>query len=538
MPADGGLTHDLLPGRSAEVTYCGGMRQVAVAGLAVALCACAAAAPVEQVAPVAAASPTATPSPVETLAAGMSVSQRVHQLLMPALNTLDPGSARSVVRATRPGGLIIMAPGTARQWRRVVSAAQDEAQRLGLPPLLIGADQENGTLVRRMRMPVTLPGAMVLGAAVAGDRQAGGAAAADVARLTGDWLAAGGVNIDFAPVADVNVRPANPVIGIRSPGAFPGVVSDAVVGQVRGFDTAGVLATAKHFPGHGDTAADSHLGLAKVTHSRAQMDRIDLPPFEAAVRSGVPAIMVAHVTVPAYDTRPATVSRRIVTGLLRQRLGFEGLVVSDSLGMGAVASRPRLAVEVVRAGVDVLLMPNEPREAAAQVRRAVRTGDLPRSRLDDAVRHVLAAKQRLGLLSARPAFPAAPTVARSRSVAREVAAAGITVLGSCSVLVRRGATVVGSGPAAAGVRSGLRAAGVGPGPARVVVGPGNPGATDVWVATGSPYGALRAAARQRVLTYGDVQASGWAAGQAIAGDLQRLGGLPVKGPRPCERVDS
>jgi beta-N-acetylhexosaminidase len=315
-------------------------------------------------------------------------------------------------------------------------------------------------------------------------------------------------------------------------------VSGAVVGQVAGFDAANVLATAKHFPGHGDTATDSHLGLAKVTHSRARMNRIDLPPFKAAIEAGLPAVMVAHVTVPAYDSRPATVSKRIVTGLLRERLGFDGLVVSDSLGMGAVAGRPRLAVEVVRAGVDVLLMPNDPRGAAGQVRRAVRKGTLSRERVDQAVRHVLAAKQRLGLLEQDPVFPAAPTKAQSRRVARAAAAAGVTVLGSCRVLVGRGATVVGSGPVAEGVRSGLRAAGVGGGPARVVVSSGDPGAADVWVATGSPYAALRARARQRVLTYGDVQASGWAAGQAIAGRLERLGGLPVKGPRPCGRVGS
>jgi beta-N-acetylhexosaminidase len=506
------------------------MRRPGVMIVPVALLAgCTAAAPPAQPAAVSA---SPQPDAVARTLASLSKRERAHQLLMPSVDSLDPAAARALVRRTKPGGLILMAPGTAAQWRRVVKAAQSEARRLGLPPLLIGADQENGTLVRRMRMPVTLPGAMVLGAAVAGDRQRGADAAAGVAELTGRWLAAGGVNIDFAPVADVNSRPSNPVIGIRSPGAFPQIVADAVVGQVRGFSGAEVLATAKHFPGHGDTATDSHLGLAEVTHSRAQMTRIDLPPFQAAVDADIPAIMVAHVTVPAYDDKPATVSRRIVTGLLRDRLGFDGLVVSDSLGMGAVASRPRLAAEAVRAGIDVLLMPNDPVAAARQVLG----GGVPRSRLDEAVRHVLEAKQRLGLLTQAPSYPAPPGKAESRRVARSTAAAGITVLGACRVLVGKGATVVGSGPVAAGVRAGLRAAGVGPGPARVVVSASNPGAADVWVATGSPYSALRAPARQRVLTYGAVQASGWAAGQAVAGELAALGGLPVKGPRPCATV--
>ncbi len=472
-------------------------------------------------------------SAVEEAYTDLGGEDRVRQLLMPPVSSLDPAAARSLVRRTRPGGLIIMAPGTATQWAKVVRAAQAEARSLGLPPLLIGADQENGTLVRRMRMPVTLPGAMVLGAAVAGNRDRGMQASEEIADLTGRWLAAGGVNIDFAPVADVNVRPSNPVIGIRSPGAFPDVVGDAVSGQVAGFDTANVLSTAKHFPGHGDTATDSHLGLAKVTHSRAKMAKIDLPPFQDAIDAGVPAIMVAHVTVPAVDDRPATVSKPIVTGILRDEMGFDGLVVTDSLGMGAVASRPNLYRDVIAAGSDVLLMPNDPDAAVAQVRNAA---GLSKARVRDAVLHVLAAKERQGLLSAAPSYPPSPGKRESRSVARRTAAAGITVLGACRNLVRGGATVVGSGPVATGVRKGLRAAGVGSGPTRVVVSAGSPGATDVWVATSSPYAALRAPARQRVLTYGDVQASGWAAGQAIAGELDTLGGLPVRGPRPCARI--
>lgn len=507
------------------------MRAVLLVTLASALCACGAATPAEPVAQTAGPPPAAAETVAQRTLDDLSPKQRVSQLLMPGVYTLDPAEAVAVVRRSKPGGIIIMAEGTAKQWRAVVKAAQKEAARLGLPPLLVGADQENGTLVRRMRMPVTLPGAMVLGAAVSADATTGREAASDVAELTGRWLAAGGVNIDFAPVADVNVRPSNPVIGIRSPAAFPDVVADAVVGQIAGFDAASVLSTAKHFPGHGDTATDSHLGLAEVTHSKAQMRRIDLPPFEAAVEAGVPAIMVAHVTVPAIDSRPATVSKKIVTGLLRDELGFDGLVVSDSLGMGAVASRPRLAAEAVAAGVDVLLMPNDPVSAAAQVRQQV-----PASRVRQAARHVVEAKARLGLLDDGVTYPPAPSKAESLDVARSTAAAGITVLGSCRDLVRSGATVIGSGPAAQGVRLGLRDAGVPSGSVRVVVQASNPGAADVWVATGSPYAALTASAKQRVLTYGDVSASGWAAGQAIAGELDSLGGLPVKGPKPCSSV--
>jgi len=242
---------------------------------------------------------------------------------------------------------------------------------------------------------------------------------------------------------------------------------------------------------------------------------------------------VAHVTVPAVDDRPATVSKEIVTGILRDDMGFDGLVVTDSLGMGAVASRPNLYRDVIAAGIDVLLMPNDPATAVAQVRNSP---GLSKTRVRDAVVHVLAAKDRLGLLSTGLKYPSAPNKKQSRNTARRTAAAGITVLGACRNLVSGGATVVGSGPAADGVRQGLRAAGVGSGPARVVVSAGSPGAADIWVATSSPYGALRASAKQRVLTYGDVHASGWAAGQAIAGELETLGGLPVRGPKPCARI--
>lgn len=151
-----------------------------------------------------------------------------------------------------------------------------------------------------------------------------------------------------------------------------------------------------------------------MTHSRAKMARIDLPPFQDAIDAAVPAIMVAHVTVPAYDRRPATVSKRIVTGLLRERMGFEGLVVSDSLGMQAVASRPKLAVEVVAAGVDVLLMPNDPAGAVRQVKRAAGSSRLPVQRVREAVMHVLEAKQRLGLLDEAPNYPKPPSVKQSK----------------------------------------------------------------------------------------------------------------------------
>ena len=249
------------------------------------------------------------------------------------VSSLDPAAARTLVRQNRPGGLIIMAPGTAKQWARVVKAAQAQARSLGLPPLLIGADQENGTLVPQDAYAGHAAGRYGARRCRGGDRERGLQASEQIADLTGRWLAAGGVNIDFAPVADVNVRPSNPVIGIRSPGAFQGIVRGCRGGSGGRLRTSNVLSTAKHFPGHGDTATDSHLGLAKVTPGR-RWNRIDLPPFQDAIDAGVPAIMVAHVTVPAVDDRPATVSKRSSPESCGDDMGFDGLVVTDSLGMG------------------------------------------------------------------------------------------------------------------------------------------------------------------------------------------------------------
>ncbi|MGH1565215.1 glycoside hydrolase family 3 protein [Mumia sp. DW29H23] len=263
-------------------------------------------------------------------------------------------------------------------------------------PLQIAVDQEGGALVARFGPPATqMPGNMALGAGRSADD------AHRSAEVIGTELAAVGVTQDYAPVADVNVNPNNPVIGIRSIGSDPALVSDLVAAQVRGYHSGGVSAVAKHFPGHGDTGKDSHFGLPEVTHTRAEMDAIDLPPFRAAIAAGIDTIMTAHVVLPAIDPGvPATMSHKILTGLLREELGFDGLIVTDALDMQGATSTypPNVApVKAFLAGADQLLVPPQMDTAYNAVLDAVRSGEISKQRLDESVYRILMHKHKRGI---------------------------------------------------------------------------------------------------------------------------------------------
>ncbi|MEV6961317.1 glycoside hydrolase family 3 protein [Streptomyces sp. NPDC051207] len=265
-------------------------------------------------------------------------------------------------------------------------------------PVLISTDQEHG-IVARVGRPATLfPGAMAVGA--------GGSAsdARTLGRIAGRELHAMGIRQDYAPVADVNVNPANPVIGVRSFGSDPEAVAELVAAEVTGFQASGVAATAKHFPGHGDTETDSHYGFPVITHTRAQWDALDAPPFRAAIEAGIDSIMTAHIMVPALDASgdPATLSRPILTGILREELGYDGVVVTDSLGMQGVRTKygdDRVPVLALKAGVDQLLNPPNLDVAWNAVLTAVRTGELTEERLDASILRVLRLKAKLGLFT-------------------------------------------------------------------------------------------------------------------------------------------
>ncbi|WP_436502171.1 glycoside hydrolase family 3 protein [Actinokineospora sp. HUAS TT18] len=272
-------------------------------------------------------------------------------------------------------------------------------------PLVVAIDQEGGN-VTRVEAPATeYPGNMAIGA---------GRSAADartLASINGHELRAMGVNQNFAPVADVNSNPLNPVIGARSFSARPDLAADLVAAEVRGYQASGratgtVSSSAKHFPGHGDAATDSHTGLPVISRTAEEWRAVDLPPFRAAVAAGIDSIMTAHIQFPSLDPTgvPATVSRPIMTDLLRTEMGYQGVIVTDSLGMQGVremfgdAEIPVLALE---AGVDQLLMPPNLTLAMDSVLAAVRSGRLTEERIDESVRRIVELKWKRGIL-ARP----------------------------------------------------------------------------------------------------------------------------------------
>jgi beta-N-acetylhexosaminidase len=278
------------------------------------------------------------------------------------------------------------------------------AQRSGIP-LLISTDQEQG-VVNRVGPPATqLPGNMALGAG----RSVPNTYDAD--QISGNELRAIGINQDFAPVSDVNVNAQNPVIGVRSFGSDPSLVSDLVSASVDGYQSANVAATAKHFPGHGDTATDSHYGVPIINHTRAEWERIDAPPFRAAISRGVDSIMTAHIVVPALDPSgvPATLSKPIITGILRGELGYDGVVITDALTMQGVRDGfgdDRIPVLALKAGVDQLLMP-APGKLDLEynaVLNAVRSGELTEDRIDQSVHRVLQLKMSRGLFTPKNVF--------------------------------------------------------------------------------------------------------------------------------------
>ncbi|MEU8535158.1 glycoside hydrolase family 3 protein [Streptomyces parvulus] len=275
---------------------------------------------------------------------------------------------------------------------------------LALPvpvPSLISIDQEHGVNVRIGSGATQLPGAMALGAgrSLSDARTAGW--------ISGTELAALGIHQNFAPVADVNVNPANPIINVRSFGADAREVGRMVGAQVTGYQQAGVVACAKHFPGHGDTGEDSHTGLPVITHTREEWERIDAPPFRAAIAAGVDSIMTAHLQVPALDpsNEPATLSPTILQDVLRGELGFDGVIVTDALNMQGVRTKygdDRVPVLALKAGADQLLFPPSIDVAYNGVLAAVRTGEITEDRLDASVLRILRVKEKAGLLSGSP----------------------------------------------------------------------------------------------------------------------------------------
>ncbi len=352
--------------------------------------------------------PGASYAAVDRITASLSVEQKAAQLLMVGLPSgeIDPDT-ETMVRNLGVGGVILYRRNVrgARELAALTSQLQDMACRskAGIG-LFVAIDQEGGTAVQLWESEVaTPPGAMAIGAA--GSEEL----AHRVAHASGTDLRALGINMNLAPVLDVNSDVLNPVIGVRSFGADPHLVARLGAAAIRGFRDAGILCCGKHFPGHGDTRDDSHLDLPVVPHDRRRLERVDLVPFKHAVAAGADAIMTAHVAFPGIEpdaTVPATLSHVAVSGLLKGELRFPGVAMSDLMSMKAIADRydtGEAAVRAVAAGIDLLLAADDrdlQRTTLGALVSAARAGSLSSARLDDAVRRVLRAKLRVGLLPA------------------------------------------------------------------------------------------------------------------------------------------
>jgi beta-N-acetylhexosaminidase len=498
------------------------------------------------------ASPSASPSGVPDPGAGdaaaraaalvkeLDDAELVGQVLMPSVNMSDPGAA-DVVRSFKLGGVIMMgdvqdtgAGGTAGQVRaytdKLREAAGDKVR------FVVGTDQEYGWVTRIKSGVVQLPSAMAFGAA----RKPELTEAAW--RGAGAELAAAGIDIDFAPDADVIGSAGNFIIGSRSYGSDPAGVSAQVTAAVKGLQSAGVAAGIKHFPGHGHTTVDSHTGLPVLRQSMSQLRTQDLPPFQAGIDAGTWVVMAGHLDVRAVDPGlPATFSRKVLIDLLRTKMGFQGVVVSDALNMAPARrwASGEAAVRALVAGNDLLLMPPNLTEARSGLLSALSKGRLPRARLVEAVTRVLTLKFRLDDFQ-RPEVSTVDN-AENRNAARAVAAAAVTVMrGPCSgPLVRapiRVTASTGRTRQVAWLTEALRANGVSvvsSGGQRVhLVGYGD-GTDDLvsgaaaTVAMDTPYVLRSASSPVRVATYSSTQVAMEALAAVIAGKATAPGRSPV-----------
>ena len=354
-----------------------------------------------------------TPAAVRQLMRSMTLRDKVAQLIiMPIYG--EHANTRSAefrkyqhfIRDLHVGGVIVtghsLNGGVRNAEPYAMAALINRLQKMAKTPLFVSADFERGA---SMRVNSTTAWPYSMAFAAAKDLTAVSEEGADTARDA----RAMGVNWIFAPVADVNNNPDNPIINIRSFGENPAEVSSFVQAYINGAHSDRknpVLVTAKHFPGHGDTTEDSHLALPRLDADRNRIEAVELQPFRTAIAAGVDAVMTAHLAVPALEPEniPATVSTKILTGVLRDELGFHGLVITDAMdmqGLAAMFDTAEASARAIEAGADVLLMPKRAEDAIRGVTAAVQSGRISRKRLDDSVARVLAAKVRLGLTRKR-----------------------------------------------------------------------------------------------------------------------------------------
>ncbi|WKZ34283.1 MAG: glycoside hydrolase family 3 N-terminal domain-containing protein [Anaerolineales bacterium] len=364
----------------------------------------------------------------------MDIERSIGQKLLFAFHGREKPSPEIVnaFKKYHPGGVSLFRSlnmGTLPQIRELNASLQRLAREFDLPPLIIATDQEGGQLMA-VGDGTQLPGNMALGAA----RSKG--LARKAGEVLGREMSALGINVNYAPCADVNVNPQNPVVGTRSFGEDPILVGELAAAMIEGIQSQGVAATVKHFPGHGDTASDSHLGLATVPHSMERLGVVELPPFIAALKADVKLVMTAHLGILSVDgpgAPPATLSPNIINGLLRRELGFSGVVITDALDMRAIHQGELLredALRAAKAGADLLLVTSDPLDQTRvyeSLLNAVQTGKFGMDELNASIARIAQLKK---WLCGQPPAPELDVIqsAVHKKIADEIAEKSITLV--------------------------------------------------------------------------------------------------------------
>lgn len=494
-------------------------------------------------APSAAAKPTGwVPTAAETVTArkkaeGLSLEELAGQLIV--ARSFDEESSLALVRDKHFAGVMVTGNRildiTTDDPMSQVTGFNDKLRAAGEErgvPVMIPIDQEGGLVARLADPLTTFPTFMTAGAAIAGHPEKGAAAVKAATRASGAELRAAGFNAVFAPDGDITIGTADPIIGSRSAGTDPGIVSKAVVAAVDGYSEAGMISAVKHFPGH-NVSTDSHEGLPVLASDRNRLRDHDLRPFEAAIADAAPGIMTGHLDVPLIDRGvPASLSRKVVTTGLRENLKFDGLVITDSLGMGAVMSRypgGESTVAALKAGSDLALMPADNDQAYDAVLDALKSGEIPEQQARDSATRVIAY---LLHSQASPALPGEPGSHVKESEA--LSAAALTVVASpCPVPAVTGVRPLGSAPAVAAFTTAAREAGLplGTGTSVAFLGMGSGGASaDVVVSTDVPYGLANSTAPTKIALYGPGVPAMRALVKRLMGKTGAPGNLPVDAP--------
>ncbi|TDC46345.1 beta-N-acetylhexosaminidase [Jiangella ureilytica] len=455
----------------------------------------------------------------------MPVERQAGQVIVARYSGLEPPLAQ--IAELGLGGVILMGDNveSPEQVQEATAAIQEADDREF--PVIIGIDQEGGTVARIKEPATEFPAYMTLGAS----RDT--AMAAEVAQASGEELRAMGLTMVFAPDADVTTGPDDPTIGTRSASSDPQVVAETVRASLQGYAASGIVAVAKHFPGHGSVPADSHEELPVQTAGLDELRARDLVPFRAAVEAGAEAVMVAHIEVDAVESGlPASLSPKVI-GLLRDELGFEGAVITDAQDMAAISEgygSGAAAVRALAAGVDIVLMPADVESAHTAIVDAVASGELPADRLAEAATRGVALM--LHAASGPAADPAAVGSHEDLSYAESLG--GVTVVaGACEGPLVDGAIRVVGGEEADRVRfdeaagaAGLTTDANAPTTVRLLGGT-DPGSGDVVVALDRPYALGRSDAPVKIALYGRTPGAFRALAEVLAGTSAATGTLPV-----------